>query len=120
MTNVERKLEANYPPLVWARNIRVKSVGEELEGTGTAPVTEPESFGASDFLRDYRHAIRRHGPQKREGKNSPHVRFANAERDEDLINFVSRFGPVVVSSLRIEEREAFVGTFEIPGSDTLL
>jgi hypothetical protein len=120
MTFVEPNLEANYPPFAWARDIRVKPLRDELEVTGTALFTDPESFGASDFLRDYRHAIRRHGPQKREGKNSPHVRFANAERDEDLINFVSRFGPVVVSSLRIEEREAFVGTFEIPGSDTLL
>ena len=49
-----------------------------------------------DLLRQYEiaHKNRSIGKQ-RTGKDSPHIRFANAESDDDLIEFVRSFGPVV-------------------------
>ncbi len=104
MTFVERYLREPYPNFVWAKDISVTVCGDELEVSGTIVLDEEEGRAAPDFLREYRQAISRYGGQKRQGKSSPHIQFANAETDEELIKFVQRFGPIIVSSLRTEER----------------
>jgi hypothetical protein len=104
MAFVEHALQRTYPPFVWAKDISVTVCDHELEVSGTRVILEEETRAAPDFLRDYRQAVSRYGPQKRQGKNSPHIQFANAETDQELIKFVQRFGPIVVSSLRTEER----------------
>jgi hypothetical protein len=101
---VEHSLQQTYPPFVWAKDISVTVCGDELEVSGTRVMGEEEWRVAPDFLREYRQAVSRYGPQKRQGKNSPHIQFANAETDQELIKFVQRFGPIVVRSLRTEER----------------
>lgn len=88
--------------------------GDELEVSGTRVILDEEFRAAPDFLREYRQAVSRYGPQKRQGKNSPHIQFANAETDQDLIKFIQRFGPIVVSSLRSEERPT-PQVIDVPG-----
>lgn len=114
MTFVEQHFQQTYPHFVWAKDISVTVCGDELEVTGTRVMLEEEARGAPDLLREYRQAVRRYGPQKRQGKNSPHIQFANAETDQELIKFVQRFGPIVVSSLRTEERPT-PQVIDVPG-----
>jgi len=105
MTFVERNTRLDYPPFVWGKDIRVEAGPDELEVSAVVPVLRQEYNAAPDALRSYRRAVRRFEGPKRQGKNSPHIEFANADSDQKLIKFVQRFGPVVVSSLRTEERE---------------
>ncbi len=77
---------------------------EEFEISGVLPVGEEETYQAADALRAYRQAINRYGGTKRQGKNSPHVQFANADDMQKLAAFLRLFGPVVISSARTEER----------------
>jgi hypothetical protein len=114
MAFVEHDLQQTYPPFVWAKDISVTVCGDELEVSGTRVMLEEEWRAAPDFLREYRQAVSRYGPQKRQGKNSPHIQFANAETDQELIKFVQRFGPIVVSSLRSEERST-PDVIDVPG-----
>lgn len=55
---------------------------------------------ACDLLQQYQMARKDLSIGKgRTGKNSPHVRFANADTDEKLFAFVRQFGPVVAKSV---------------------
>ena len=114
MAFVEHNLRKPYPNFVWAKDISVKVCDDELEVSGRVVIDEEEGRAAPDFLREYRQAISRYGGQKRQGKSSPHIQFANAETDEELIKFVQRFGPIVVSSLRTEERSTPY-VIDVPG-----
>ena len=73
----------------------VSRIGGELEITAAMPEYMSETRSC-DLLRQYEiaHKNRSIGKQ-RTGKDSPHIRFANAESDDDLIEFVRSFGPVV-------------------------
>jgi len=114
MAFVEHDLHKTYPPFVWAKDISVTVCGDELEISGTRVMLEEEWRAGPDFLREYRQAVGRNGPQKRQGKNSPHIQFANAETDQELIKFIQRFGPIVASSLRSEERPT-PEVIDVPG-----
>src|ERR1700686_3687615 len=114
MAFVEQYLQQTYPPFVWAKDISVTVCGDELEVSGTRVMLEEESRAVPNLLREYRQAVSRHGPQRRQGKNSPHIQFANAETDQELIKFVQSFGPIVVSSLRTEERPT-PQVIDVPG-----
>jgi hypothetical protein len=105
MTFVERPIKLEYPSFVWGKDIRVVVDSDELEVSAVVPVIQEDYDSAPDVLRSYRRAVRRFEGPKRQGKNSPHIEFANADSDQRLIKFVQRFGPVVVNSLRTEERE---------------
>lgn len=105
MTFVERHTTVEYPRFVWGKDIRVEAGSDELEVSAIVPVLQEDYNSAPDALRSYRQAVRRFEGPKRQGKNSSHIEFANADSDQKLIKFVQRFGPVVVSSLRTEERE---------------
>ncbi len=117
MAFVEHTLERQYPPLVWGKEIIVKVDSDELEVSAVVPVLEEDWDASPDALRAYRKAVSRYGGLKRQGKNSPHIEFANADSDEKLVRFVQRFGPVIVRSVYKEEREVSTGgpfNFRIP------
>ena len=103
MTSVEQI----YPGFQWAdppgkgSDLEVEQVGSELQIGGLSPnyrVKDP----STDLIRQFERApnLRPVG-QKRIGKQSPDIRFANADSDEKLIAFVRRFGPVVAKDVRI-------------------
>jgi hypothetical protein len=104
MTIVEHTLESKYPTFVWAKDIKVSVAGQEIEVSGIIPILEEERFAARDPLRGYREAISRYAGAKRQGKNSPHVQFANADNVQKQVTFLKQYGPVVVSSSHTEER----------------
>lgn len=120
MAFVEHPSKRNYPTFAWAKDIRVKVLGADLQVLGTLVVTETDASTAVDFMREHRLAVR-YGVQKRLGKLSPQMKFANANSDEDLIAFVGGFGPVVVSSSRMEECEGVKkSALDMPICETLL
>jgi hypothetical protein len=121
MIYVEHKFKPGYPSFVWGKDISVKVDPDELEVSAVVPLLQEDRDAAPDALRAYRLAVRRFEGPNRQGKNSPHIEFANADNDQELIKFVQRFGPVVVSALRTEERESLPeGPFDIPISQTVL
>lgn len=67
----------------------------EVLVTGLLPFFKG-SGGACDLFQQYEVARKNVTMgQKRTGKRSPHIRFANADTDKKLIAFVRQFGPVV-------------------------
>jgi len=121
MTFVERwSSRLDYPSFVWGKDISVKVGPDELEVSAVVPVLQEDRDAAPDALRAYMRAVRRFEGPKRQGKNSPHIEFANADNDQKLVKFVQRFGPVVVSSLHTEERETPPDPFGFQTSQTIL
>ena len=121
MTIVERTRRFNYPVFVWAKNIGVRADDREIEVSGVIPILEEDVYAAPDPLRAYRQAITRYGGVKRQGKNSPHVQFANANTVQKQITFLKQYGPVVVSSSRKEERAINSrGSFDFELSETVV
>ena len=104
MTFVEHRIERDYPSFLWGNDIAVNVLPSELEVTAVVPILTEDQETFHDPFLSYRQAIGRFGAEKRQGKNSPHIQFANADNDQKLITFVRRFGPVVASSCRTEER----------------
>lgn len=73
----------------------VKVSGEHLTVTAAMPMYEAGNQPC-DLIRQYE-TVRRNRSigKQRTGKDSPHICFANASCDDELIDFVRRFGPVV-------------------------
>jgi hypothetical protein len=89
-------------PLTWASNIEVEKSGRDLIIGGIASPQDEQSSG--DLFRSYRDwALDR--TTKRSGLNAPHIRFANAETDQQLITFVKRFGPIWAELIAEEESD---------------
>jgi hypothetical protein len=76
----------------------VNRVGEELEITAAMPDYVSRNHPC-DLIRQYEIARKiRPISKQRTGKDLPHIRFANADSDDELIDFVHSFGPVVSKS----------------------
>jgi hypothetical protein len=105
MIHVER--DRLFPGFQWAEPLRkgsgldVKRVGDSLEVTGLFP-TYGEREAPSDLLSGYQNARKNRSIGKQSaGKDSPHIRFANADTDDKLIAFVGQFGPVVADNVKV-------------------
>jgi hypothetical protein len=88
-------------------NLEVEQVGSDLHISGLFPRYRAED-APSDLIRQFEKAPK-NCPigQQRTGKESPDIRFANADSDEKLIAFVRRFGPVVAKCVRyIPDKES--------------
>lgn len=121
MVIVEQRDDRIYPPFVWARDIKVSVCGQDLEVSGVVPVLEEDVYAAPDPLRAYRRAMSRYGGAKRQGKNAPHVQFANAGDVQKQIAFIRRYGPFVVSWGCIRERAIKAqGPFDFDLSESLI
>jgi len=109
MISVERL----HPGFQWAEppqkggDLEVEQVGSDLHISGLFPRYQAED-APSDLIRQFEKAPK-NCPigQQRTGKDSPDIRFANADSDEKLIAFVRRFGPVVAKCVRyIPDKES--------------
>jgi hypothetical protein len=79
-------------PLLWASHISVKELGgEQLLVKGQRDRPEP-GLERRDVFLQYRSSLRSEFAQKNTSQNSPHVRFANAHNDDQLIAFLRDFG----------------------------
>jgi hypothetical protein len=85
-------------PLTKRAGLDVKLEGGCLQIVGLLPHYTASSSCACDLLQQYQMA-RKDLSKGRPGKNSPHIRFANADTDAKLIAFVRQFGPVVARSV---------------------
>ncbi|MGB9408725.1 MAG: hypothetical protein WCA89_14395 [Terracidiphilus sp.] len=82
-------------------SLHVNRVGEELEIKAAMPEYLSESRSC-DLVQQYENARKdRSVGKQRTGKDSPHIRFANADSDDELIDFVRSFGPVVSKSWKM-------------------
>jgi hypothetical protein len=118
MVIVEHELTPKFPSFIWGKDIHVEVGATVLEVSAILPADDEDRRAAHDPLAAYRHANR--GMQKRRGKNSSHIQFANADDDQKLIKFIKQFGPVVVSSSRTENRVFPDGVFESPVERTFV
>lgn len=105
MTVVEQtKAVPWHPWFNWALPLRkridydVKSAGDTLQVSGRRMITSGKRKLPSDLLGQYQFARKTRFKGHR-GKGLPHIRFANADSDEELMAFVRSFGPVVAKSI---------------------
>jgi hypothetical protein len=105
------KNQIGYPPLYigfqWGEpsvgedSLRVEKVGGSLRITAARPdyLSENRPW---DFIGQYEKARKKPSINKLElGKDSPHIEFANAKGDDELITFVRKFGPIVANSWKM-------------------
>lgn len=100
-------VEQLHPGFQWAEpaqkdgDLEVEQVGSDLQITGFFPRCKVAD-AASDLIRNFEKAPKS-APigRQRTGKESPDIRFANADSDEKLIAFVRRFGPVVARCVNV-------------------
>jgi hypothetical protein len=79
-------------------SLLMKQAGAELEITAAMPGYLTGNHPC-DLVRHYEIACKNRAIGKqRTGKDSPHIRFANSDSDEQLIAFVHSFGPVVAKN----------------------
>jgi hypothetical protein len=83
----------------WAEGIEVERKGDSLllKGQRPAKLEVGKDSRPGDVLLAYSRFAQRSKPiagQLRGGRLAPHVQFANAETDKDLIEFVHKYGPV--------------------------
>ena len=82
-------------PLAWASNIEVARAAEYLTVKGSVAIADEQVQVERDLYHGYREAPRDWGKGKRCG--APHIEFANAKTDQQLLAFVKKFGPVAAS-----------------------
>lgn len=99
MTNVEQiHLGFQWAEPLQGTDLNVEFVGSDLQITGLFP-----TYGTQDSACDLIHQFEKTPEQiakgQKTGTQSPEVRLANADTDDELIAFVQRFGPVVAKSV---------------------
>jgi hypothetical protein len=94
-TNVEHR----YPAIHWAANVRVERADDCLLIGADRRSWAGQQGLSSDPWRAYQ-AFPTAWSGERLDHYLPHILFANAETDEQLIAFTERYGPVVVDSWR--------------------
>lgn len=96
----------------------VEHLGTELKIVAALPDYQSGNHPC-DLVRHYSDARKNRSIGKqRTGKDSPHIRFANADGDGELIRFVRNYGPVlcVASSMRpaVAPKKSFNGAVNQP------
>jgi hypothetical protein len=91
----------------WAAQISVTRNGDTLDVAGEGRIfhgaaTARLEGADEDLLRMYRESVKL-ATEKRTGKRSPHIQFANCRTDDELIHFVEKFGPVLASPVFVQE-----------------
>ena len=95
----------------WAERITVERDGEQLivRGEGrTGLATRQGMTSQNDLLWQYAQFTKPWTGKDRTGTRLPHIQFANAITDEDLVGFVRRFGPLLASVSSLSDRNPVV------------
>jgi hypothetical protein len=90
-------LAGNYGSSIWATEITVARQDDRLLISGQVPFSDLDLGSSQDLFLTY--LKNRESSDKRARNESAHLQFANARNDEDLIDFVSQFGPVAASDV---------------------
>jgi hypothetical protein len=104
-------LTSNYGSSVWATKIAVAAEGDHLSISGRVPFSDSDLESAEDLFVTY--LQNRESANKGARNQSAHLQFANAQTDEDLIDFVKRFGPVSAHDVNLI-RASTVGKAHAP------
>ncbi len=99
-----------YFPVTWASDISAGIDGEQLFVSGKLPMMESDWESHRDAHLLYLSSINWRFGEKHSSGKSPHIRFANADNDEKLIEFVREFGPVVAAYVKVIEPDLNQGT----------
>jgi hypothetical protein len=92
-----------YPPYQWGEprsgqtSFDLVRSGDLLEIDGVISVYD-STDRPCDMVQQYERARKAHRRAAGSSKHAPHIRFANAQTEAELIAFVRQFGPVVASS----------------------
>ncbi len=85
-------------PIAYESGFRVERKGENLIIQAATPRYR-KADDQHDLMAEYRRSGKDRSTGKQTtGKDAPHIRFANADDDGQLIDFTKRFGPVVASA----------------------
>lgn len=79
------------------QSFRLERSGNRLEISAAMPFYRSENR-PSDLIRQYELARAAHKGTKGTSKYAPNIRFANADSEEEQIEFVRQFGPVAASA----------------------
>jgi hypothetical protein len=111
MIFIERKRYASFQwagPPTGSSKLEVERRENDLVVRGLFPPARESEAPPLDLISHYETARKNRPPTKQRcGKNSPHIRFANATTDAELIEFVRSYGPVVAKSLKFEMEPPF-------------
>ncbi len=89
-----------YLPTTWASDIAVEFRSkDDLLIMGKLPITEADLQPFRDAFLGYLSSVKQDFAQKGTGRPSPHIIFANAVTDDELISFVAEFGPVAAKEI---------------------
>jgi hypothetical protein len=95
-----------YLPLIWASDISVHGdSGERIFVMGKLPRTYADFQPTRDLFHRYLYSLRSEFAQKGSEQASPHIRFANAKSDEQLLEFVKNFGPVAATEVAEDQAD---------------
>ncbi|MGZ4829201.1 MAG: hypothetical protein ACXV78_06110 [Candidatus Angelobacter sp.] len=90
-------INIGYSPLIWASDIAADVRKDRIVLGGKVPFSDSHLEPNRDVFLRYIRATQ--SKTKGEANRSPHIQFANANSDKELIAFVREFGPVVASHL---------------------
>jgi hypothetical protein len=92
--------EVSYFPLAWASDIIINQADSgQIVVSGKLQMSVEEVDPDRDVYYAYRKSVQTRFGQKRTGQTSPHICFANANTDAELLEFVSRFGPIAAAEI---------------------
>ena len=84
-----------YFPLVWGFDLTVEPLGgDQILVKGKVPVLEADFRLGRDLYSCYLSSVKTVFGQKSTGIRSPHITFANATTDQELLDFVREYGPI--------------------------
>ena len=95
-----KKADNPYLPITWASEIAIELRSKEgLLIMGQLPITDSDLDPSRDPFLRYLSSVKLDFAQKGTGRTSPHIIFANARSDDELVSFVAEFGPVAAKEV---------------------
>jgi hypothetical protein len=84
-----------YFPMVWGFDLAVQPLGRDhILVKGKVPVLEADFRLGRDLYSCYLSSVKTEFGQKSSSRRSPHITFANATTDQELLDFVREYGPI--------------------------
>jgi hypothetical protein len=90
-----------YFPLVWGFDLAVEPLGgNQILVKGKVPVLDADFRRGRDLYSGYLSSVKTEFGQKSSSRRSPHITFANATTDQELLDFVLEYGPIAPISIK--------------------
>src|SRR5450631_3396173 len=90
-----------YFQSVWGFDLTVEPLGrDQILVKGKVPVVEADFLRGRDMYSCYLSSVKAEFGQKSSSRRSPHITFANATSDQELLDFVLEHGPIAPISIK--------------------